>query len=261
MQQRHKNTKQYSDEQAHSTREYIIPFVERAGKINLPFSVLEIGCGEAGNLLPFADMGCRTVGIDYSERKIQQAKKNYAGHPNSENIRLVCSDIYDSTDDFGTFDLVMVRDVIEHIHGHERFLQAIKKYMNGQTLAFFAFPPWQNPFGGHQQMCKSAFLSKLPYFHLLPTTIYARLMRIFGEEQATVDGLLEIKKTRISIEKFERLLRENYVILQKTLYFINPNYEVKFGLKPRKLWNSLAKIVYVRNFYCTCGYYLLKLCY
>ena len=258
MQQRHKNTKQYFAEQSQTTREYIIPFIEKARKINLPFSVLEIGCGEAGNLMPFADMGCRCVGIDYSERKIEQAKKNYARHPNSENIRLVCSDIYDSTENFGTFDLVIVRDVIEHIHGHKRFLQAIKKYMNGQTLAFFAFPPWQNPFGGHQQMCTGKILSKLPFFHLLPKKMYAWLMRICGEQQATINGLLEIKETRISIEDFERLSRENYVTLQKTLYFINPNYEVKFGLEPRKLWNLAAKIPYLRNFYCTCGYYLLK---
>ncbi|MDR1698686.1 MAG: class I SAM-dependent methyltransferase [Prevotellaceae bacterium] len=258
MQKRHKNTTQYFAEQAQTTREYIIPFIEKARKIDSPFSVLEIGCGEAGNLFPFAGMGCRCVGIDYSERKIEQAKKNYAGHLNSENISLVCSDIYDSTDDFGTFDLVIVRDVIEHIHGHKRFLAAIKKYMHAQTLVLFAFPPWQNPFGGHQQMCKSAFLSKLPYFHLLPKNVYAWLMKIFGEEQATIDGLLEIKETRISIEDFERAIRENYVILQKTLYFINPNYQVKFGLKPRKLWNFAAKINYFRNFYCTCGYYLLQ---
>jgi SAM-dependent methyltransferase len=259
MQKRHKNTLQYFDEQAYTTREYIVPFIKRMRNINLPFSVLEIGCGEAGNLLPFVELGCRCAGIDYSERKIEQAKKNFAGHPNEKNIRLFCSDIYESEMEFGGFDLVIVRDVIEHIHGHERFLKAIQQYMYNETLVFFAFPPWQNPFGGHQQMCKSKWLSNLPWFHLLPKKGYAGLMKLFGETQATIDGLLEIKETRISIETFERLLKQDYSILQKRLYLINPNYEVKFGLKPRKLWHWLANIIYLRNFYCTCGYYLLKL--
>lgn len=36
--------------------------------------VLEIGCGDGGNLLPFAEMGCETLGIDLAECRVEDAK-------------------------------------------------------------------------------------------------------------------------------------------------------------------------------------------
>ena len=73
------------------------------------------------------------------------------------------------------------------------------------------------------------------------------------------DGLLDIKDTGISLERFLSIVnKEHYHIKEETLYFINPNYEIKFKLRPRKLWGIL-NIPYIRNFYTTCGYYLLDL--
>jgi len=135
----------------------------------------------------------------------------------------------------------------------------MKDLMAPKGVAFFAFPPWQNPFGGHQQICESKILSKLPYFHLLPIALYRSLLKLFGESPGKISSLLEIKETGISIDRFERLAKKNeYVRLMKKLYFINPNYEVKFGLKPRKLTMIFARIPYLRNFFSTCGYYLLS---
>jgi hypothetical protein len=70
---------------------------------------------------------------------------------------------------------------------------------------------------------------------------------------------LEIKETGISLERFERLLLKNGFIRKKrTLYLINPNYEVKFGLKPRILGRIFENIPYFRNYIATCGYYLIS---
>ena len=62
------------------------------------------------------------------------------------------------------------------------------------------------------------------------------------------------------MEKFERLARETgYTIIDRTLWFINPHYKQKFGLKPRLLWRPLARIPWLRNFYTTSAFYLLKI--
>jgi len=125
-------------------------------------------------------------------------------------------------------------------------------------VAFFAFPPWQNPFGGHQQICESKILSILPYYHLLPVPIYRFVLKMFGESDGKINGLLEIKETGISLERFEQLaIKNGYSKLLKTFYFINPNYEVKFGIKPRKLVRLFSEIPYFRNYISTCGYYML----
>ena len=169
-------------------------------------------------------------------------------------------DIYDVDPDLNwKFDIIIMRDVIEHIHDQEKFMAYIKRFLKPSSNIFFGFPPWQMPFGGHQQTCKSTFLSKLPWFHLLPTVAYKKLLLLFGETQRNVDNLIEIKETGISLERFRRILKkEEYSIDREVWYFINPNYEIKFGLKPKKSIPPFKSIPYLRNFFITAGYYLIS---
>lgn len=259
MQKRHLDPQQYINEQITSTQKHIVPFIQEIKEINECAQVLEIGCGEGGNLKPFLDLGCRCTGVDFSTPKIEKGKAFYATHPFAGNIELISEDIYKTKEFQSRFDIIIVRDVIEHIHDQDKFLGLMKDLLAPNGVAFFAFPPWQNPFGGHQQICKNKFLSLLPYFHLLPIPLYKAILKLGGESNGKISGLLEIKETGISLDRFESLVsKNNYQIALKTLYFINPNYEVKFGLKPRKLFNIIGKIPYVRNYFSTCGYYLVS---
>ncbi|MFN5621523.1 MAG: class I SAM-dependent methyltransferase, partial [Flavobacteriales bacterium] len=166
--------------------------------------------------------------------------------------------IYNRSEADGTFDIIIMRDVIEHIHDQEKFMGFVKRFMAPGAAFFLAFPPWYNPFGGHQQICKSKLLSKLPYFHILPAFLYKGILKAFGESDKAIEDLLEIKQTGISLERFERILRkEGYTVSRKTFYFINPNYETKFGLKPRVQSRLITAIPFVRNFTVTAGYYVV----
>lgn len=260
MQKRHSDPLRYLNEQIISTQKHILPFIEQEKSIKSGMQVLEIGCGEAGNLKPFLDLGCQCTGVDFSTPKIEKGKAFYATHPFASNIKLISEDIYKTNEFNAQFDVIIVRDVIEHIHDQDKFLALMKNLLAPNGVAFFAFPPWQNPFGGHQQICESKLLSALPYYHLLPVPLYKAMLKVFGESAGKISSLLEIKETGISLERFERLFRKNgYTQLIRTLYFINPNYEIKFGLKPRKLSDIFAKIPYLRNFLSTCGYYLITI--
>ena len=158
----------------------------------------------------------------------------------------------------GRFDIVILKDVIEHIHDQSRLLARLKDFLTPGGIIFFGFPPWQMPFGGHQQLCKNS-LSKVPYFHLLPKPLYKGILKLFKEPDHVVTDLLEIKDTGISIERFKKIVRENnYQVIGKIDYFINPIYEYKFNLKPRKQNTLISKIPYVRNFVTTCVYYIIK---
>jgi len=258
MQKRHLDPLQYINEQVFTTQKYILPFIEQVKKIDSSVQVLEIGCGEAGNLKPFLDLGCMCTGVDFSTHKIEKGRAFFATHPFAKNIRLISEDIYNTNEFHAQFDVILVRDVIEHIHDQDKFLGMMKDLMAPGGVAFFAFPPWQNPFGGHQQICESKILSILPYYHLLPVPIYRFVLKMFGESDGKINGLLEIKETGISLERFEQLaIKNGYSKLLKTFYFINPNYEVKFGIKPRKLVRLFSEIPYFRNYISTCGYYML----
>jgi SAM-dependent methyltransferase len=267
MQHRHTNRAQYFEEQATTTRRYVIPFIEAYMKVGPETRVLEIGCGEGGNLIPFLERGCKEVrGIDLAAWKIHNGElfltdwAEQQKDPNTPRAQLSCINIYDAKpEEWGQFDLIFARDTLEHIHDQEAFMAFIRSFLKPTGKFFLGFPPWQNPFGGHQQMCESRVLSKLPYFHLLPRRAYAGLMRLFGETEGRIESLLEIEETRITIERFESIARRTrYRILQRNLYTINPNYEVKFGLKPRIAPGILSRLKWVRNFFITTNYYLLE---
>ena len=108
-------------------------------------------------------------------------------------------------------------------------------------------------------MCENRFLSKLPYFHLLPNFLYAGILKLSGEKKGKIIGLLEIKETRISIMRFKKILaKRNFKIDSEIFYMINPNYEIKFKLKTRKL-PKILNIPVIKDFFVTTYYCLISL--
>ncbi len=260
MQARQFDRKQYFDEQAFTTEKYVIPYINELMPVTAALKVAEIGCGEGGNLKPFLDKGCTVVGIDLSDWKIAEGLKFYEDHPLKANLKLINKNIYDVNDDPDLkFDLIIMRDTIEHIPNQDLFLEHLKPFLKPGGKVFFAFPVWCMPFGGHQQMCTNKFLSTLPWFHILPKFMYRFILKSFGETDSLIEALMEIKDTRLSIFQFKKILaHRNYKIDKQTYYLINPNYEVKFKLKPRILpW--FLNIPYLRDFIVTAMYAVASL--
>ena len=149
--------------------------------------------------------------------------------------------------------------MIEHIEDKSQFLSGMKRYLSAGGVLFIAFPAWQMPFGGHQQIARGRVVSHLPFIHLLPRGLYKWILETGGEEEDTIKELLSIKETKCTIEMFRNLVKQTgYHIVDQQLFFINPHYEVKFGLSPRKLGRVLSSIPYLRNFFSTSCFYLLK---
>lgn len=260
MHTRHQDKALYFREQEYTTRNYVIPFIEQQMAIDENTVVMEVGCGEGGNLVPFLERGCLVTGVDISESKIEHARNFLDSHPNAGNLTLIAEDIYNFRESMAeTFDLIFLRDVIEHIHDQERFMKFIRKFLKKGGMIFFGFPPWYNPFGGHQQICENRILSKLPYFHLFPVPLYKAVLKMGGESELKIEALMEIKQTGISIERFMSIVRRTgYITSLRQFYFINPNYEVKFKFKPVKLPGLLAAIPFFRNLVTTSCYYLIR---
>ena len=75
------------------------------------------------------------------------------------------------------------------------------------------------PFGGHQQICESKILHLLPYFHLLPRFMYKVVLKMFGEKDSTIEELMDIKSTGISLERFERICKKSeFNVIEKISY-------------------------------------------
>lgn len=249
----HENKSRYFEIQRWVTAEYIIPFLELPTGASL--KVLEIGCGEAGVLKAFLDHGHTGMGIELSSSRVEMANFFLAEEVKSGKVEIVNANIYDidpASDSRFRFDLIVLKDVIEHIPDQARFMAQLKQFLKPGGKVFFAYPPWWMPFGGHQQVCKSKLLSKLPWFHLLPMGLYVAFLRMMGEGEPTIKELREIKETGIISEQIHAIIRNlNYQVIRETFWLINPIYVRKFNLKPLK---ALIAIPYLRNIYCTAHY-------
>ncbi|RQO31679.1 class I SAM-dependent methyltransferase [Taibaiella sp. KBW10] len=255
----HKDRKRYFDMQVENTIAYVLPFLEQTKKMKPGMRVLEIGCGEGGVLKPFIDKGCITVGVEFDEIRLENANEWMAEEVADGKALFIPKDIYLTSPEElgGKFDLIILKDVIEHIFDQPKLFKRMKEMLLPEGVIFFGFPPWQMPFGGHQQVMQHKLLSKVPYTHLLPKPLYRQLIKMGGMDPAE---FLEIYDTRISIERFERITAETgYQIQNRLLYFINPIYKYKFNLRGRKQAKIIANIPWFRNFFTTCAYYTIAI--
>ena len=254
----HADRKRYFDIQVLNAEKYVIPFIEEKFPITAGMRVLEIGCGEGGVLKAFINKGCEGVGVELDAPRIVDAQKFLPEDIAAGRLRFVVKDIYlvDVEKDFnGLFDIVILKDVIEHIHDQAKLIGWMKNFLKPNGIVFFGFPPWYMPFGGHQQICKSK-ISRLPYIHLLPRFIYKAILK---NRKENVEEMMEIRDTRISIERFEKICKkEGYKFFNVRHYLLNPIYEWKFGWKPKRQSIIIKAIPFVRNFFTTCVYYIIQ---
>ncbi|MEZ5017417.1 MAG: class I SAM-dependent methyltransferase [Flavipsychrobacter sp.] len=254
----HTDNKVKYEQQVNNSREYVLPFIEVTHQINNSTRVFEIGCGEAGVLIPFLDKGCEVVGVDLDCPRIDVANDYLKKYVEEGRATFLCKNVYD--EDFvakykGYFDIIILKDVIEHIPEQEKFVPHIKQFLREGGQIFFGFPPWYMPFGGHQQVCRNK-IGMMPYYHILPKPIYMGILKMIGEDERIQRDLEEVYDTRITIERFERIIkRSGLQIKNRQHYLFNPIYKYKFGVNARKQSALISAIPFVRNFLTTCVYY------
>ena len=260
MQKRHTDRKMYFHDLEVTSKEFYIDYVSKFTTLNPKSRILEVGCGEGGNLAPFAKLGCSVTGVDIAECRIKEAQQYFAEVSN--NSKFICCDftkypVPQKEED--KYDVILLHDVIEHIPIKKEFLSHLKGFVKKTGILFIGFPAWQMPFGGHQQICRSKICSHLPFIHLLPNPLYTALLKSCNEDDFTRKELMSIKECRTSIELFETLTKEcGYSVANKEYWFINPHYKQKFNLTPRILPHFMWNLRYIRNFFTTSCWYILK---
>lgn len=257
MQRRHNNRRLYFEELALTSSEFYLSYLNKFKKIDKNLKILEIGCGEGGNLLPFAEQGCFVAGMDLDKTKIDVGNEYFAAL--NFDCDLVCCDFFDYKSVY-KFDIIIIHDVIEHIPSDKKreFMHLTMNLLNSDGIIFFAFPPWQMPFGGHQQICKS-IISKIPFIHLLPLLLYTAILKFSGENDECIKELLSIREAKMPIERFEKLYKSvDLQCTDRTMWFINPHYKQKFNLTPRKQSKIITHLPYIKNFLTTSCFYVLK---
>ena len=205
--------------------------------------ILEIGCAEAGLLKFYQDRGAICSGLELSDIRYNNARllnESNAMHlfqadicqPKSYEIELQ-----------NKYDLIVIRDVIEHIEQKEIALKNIYDLLKPNGKLFVSFPPKYCAYAGHQQTIP-AMIGKLPYIHLLPNFLYKGYLGLIGCPDNKTDYLLSTKETRISIYRMKKLLKIiGFNIIKESNWFLRPAYSFRFGLPRLKNIFSFVPIL------------------
>jgi len=205
-----------------------------------PLNILEIGTAEAGLLKFFHEKGHNCYGIEYSPvRHNNSIELNGDFRDNLLHGDITDINTYAAIADI-QFDIIVLRDVIEHVNNQKLALQNIYNLLKPGGKFFVSFPPKHSPYAGHQQVFPKK-LGKLPYIYMLPDFLYKKVILYTGLNEESVDYYLFLKKNRLSIRKFKRLTSElNYKLIKIEKYFIRPCYEYRFNMN--RTLNPLAGI-------------------
>lgn len=215
--------------------------------------ILEIGGGENGALKYFTERGATTYGLEISPARVDYAKEQLEG----TGIQIMQGDIRKPSiiEKLPAMDLVILRDVIEHVDDKRAALVNIRKMLSKDGKLFVSFPPKYSAYAGHQQNIKGKF-RKIPFLHLLPRPLYRGALSIVADTSDRIEALMETHSTMISIGAIERIFSEvSLTIRRKEYYLVRPAYEKRFGMKPRK--TVLNKLPLTREVFSMGALYLL----
>lgn len=241
-------------------REYLIPILSRWGVALGGRSLLEVGSGNGGCGAAFSEAGCRVVMMDTDERLVSLA----AEYNEKENVgaETFVGDVFDERASFyreGPFDIVMFRDVMEHLEDPAQALRIVRRSLAADGKVFVVFPPYYSPFGAHQQILprkKVLFVpyNKLPYLQLLPRKLFLSVVRGESPAHREVERLSGI---RLTIRRFERCARDaGFAVQSKRMFLSRPSFALRYGL-PVIGASLLGRIPVVNEVTVTAAYYLL----
>jgi SAM-dependent methyltransferase len=251
----------YRDYQGRLARRYLIPVLDRWGFGPAGRAVLEVGCGDGGCAAEFHRAGARVVMMDIEERLVATARE--ANEREGIEAKVFVGDVYDREAGFyreGPFDLIMFRDVMEHLPDAAGALRIVAEHLTPGGALFVVFPPYYSAYGAHQQILPRKTLgplpyNKLPFIQWLPDALFGRI--VAGEDSQSRE-VVRLRSIRLTIARFERAAREAGLTTRaRRFYLSRPSFALRYGI-PVIDAGPLGGIPILREAVVTAAYYLLE---
>lgn len=103
-------------------------------------SVLEVGCGTGLFASSVAKKGANVLGIDFSKKGIEIAKKKYQ----MSNLQFLHQDVKNIK---GKYDVIVSIGTLEHMDDPLKTLKLMKKHLKPKGKIIITSPNWSNPRG------------------------------------------------------------------------------------------------------------------
>ncbi len=135
--------------------------------------VLDVGCAYGGFSIAMAKAGAKVCGIDISAKFIEYAKANALNTAEIEFNVLDASSIdVRKTFEKGSFDLVLLNDVLEHIYDTASLVANLDWLLSDRGMVFFKVPNGFSPrfvlSEGHRRIFGLTVLDPDCWFYLYP---------------------------------------------------------------------------------------------
>ena len=221
----------YFDYELQIGRSVVVPWLAR--RIDLEgLAVGDFGCHQGGVLQALREAGVGSgIGLELDAAHLEASP-----FEQDDRFLLEVRDIL--TIEPGEFDfgLVVMRDVLEHIPDFEGALRSVAGSLKPCGLAFFSFPPYYSPFGGHQQLA-SGWARTAPFLHLLPERFFFRLVAVESNAYMTaedsVSDMRSVRETRLTIGRaLAAASSAGLVLVDSEFFLLRPDYEIRYGLRP-----------------------------
>ncbi|MBI2794942.1 MAG: class I SAM-dependent methyltransferase [Ignavibacteria bacterium] len=227
----------------------LIPWLDALNILRGHAAVCEIGCGEGGVVSAFAQRGASfALGTD-----IMGALLDQISSPLAEKLGLRVT--FAHHDVIGAFipdvwlhrfDVVVLRDVIEHLDNPEQALRNIHRLVAPGGTLLITFPPYTSPFGGHQQLL-GTFAGSIPFVHLLPTAIFNAIVE--RGDPMNRDEVKRLHSIRCSADRIMQAAKnEGFNIIDEKYYGLRPVFRWKYNKHiPVFELSRLKKFSFVRD--------------
>lgn len=213
-------------EQEKYTNEYLIPYLNENLETfkDTNIKILEVGSAEGGTLSILDSLGYEIDGIEISQPRVDIALKKL-----KPEIIVSTGDITTKidTDKKGYYDLIIMRDVIEHIEDKQAAFDNINSLLSEKGHLFVTFPLKYSAYAGHQQNYKS-WIKYVIFISLLPDFVIKFLHKITGENDR-LDNLLYTKRCTLSYFRFKKLVKEKWSTHHIGFFLLRPVYKQRFG--------------------------------
>jgi SAM-dependent methyltransferase len=226
----------YWSYQRRLVRDALVPILRGWGRWGEDLHILDVGCGDGGVACELGRWGHRVDGLDFETRRLEQGQER--ARREGWAVRLATADITDPTTlgaFTGPYDLVLFRDVLEHIARADLALQQARERLSPGGSILVVFPPYWSSFGGHQQILRQPRKlglrwAKFPFAHWLPLSVFSALANPPGAEDPEWPELLKIRRCRLGIGALLRLADQaDLRVAEAKHYLLRPSFRLRYG--------------------------------
>jgi SAM-dependent methyltransferase len=246
----------YFDYQYSVARDVVIPWLDPHVSL-AGLAVGDFGCHQGGMLQGLreeAGVGSG-IGFDVDEASIRRSPFEQNGR-----FRLVSADILEIDAARYQFDLILLRDVIEHTPNPVAILEKARTCLTNGGRIFVSFPPYYSPFGGHQHEASNA-TRFVPFIHYVPDVLFYSLSRFrdtaYMSAEDTLADVRSVRQTRLTLAKAEQAFsRAGLRIEVQEFFLFRPEFHIRYGLSSWKI-PLIHRVPIVREVMTLGAYFLL----